>query len=70
MSSQQKYTSEDLEFLARLPLSEEQMKELFIWASRYKKDESPPAYDEHQEKEKDKVEAILDAELRSEPIPR
>ena len=62
MSSQQKYTSEDLEFLARLPLSEEQMKELFIWASRYKKDED--------EKEKDKTDAILDAELRSEPIPR
>ena len=62
MSSQQKYTSEDLEFLARLPLSEEQMKELFIWASRYKKDDD--------EKEKDKADAILDAELRAEPIPR
>lgn len=62
MSSQQKYTSEDLEFLARLPLSEEQMKELFIWASRYKKDDD--------EKEKDKADAILDAELRAEAIPR
>ena len=36
-----KLTNEDKQFLAKLPLSEEQMIELLKWAHTYKEEEKP-----------------------------